>query len=91
VCGAFTQFESPVNVEQLASNPAPRPFNKELKAGEKERNMTIFFSVMAALLLIAVICDGNSRDKAEWAKCFVTVVCGIVILKCLPLFVELIA
>ncbi len=46
--------------------------------------MTIFFSVMAVLLLTAVICDGNSRDKAEWAKCFVTVVCGIVILKCLP-------
>jgi hypothetical protein len=53
--------------------------------------MTIFFGVMAALLLIAVICEGNEIEKAEWAKCFVTVVCCIVILKCLPLFVELIA
>ena len=63
----------------------------QLEKGEKD--MMIFFGIVAIILLLCMFADGSNEERREYAKCFCVVVAGMVFIKLIPdimpFFVEL--
>lgn len=53
--------------------------------------LIFYFAVVAVFLFLAMIAEQDKEGKKDWKQCLIVTICGMVILRCFPMLLELIA